>query len=224
MGESRKICIGYTGVANGSFDLASRNVQQRRKAITGVQSVSWVRQEHGVGIEQITENQPQPLVGSVADAALTNQPNHAVSVITADCAPIALWTNSGAVGAVHAGWKGLNDGIIERSIEAMRKLSGQDEVFAWLGPCIGVECYEFGEADLSLIVGRYGPLVASVTTGGMPALDMTAGVRAAVDAGGAQWAGSAEKCTACNDEWFSWRARKSTGRQALFVWRELGPE
>jgi polyphenol oxidase len=224
VGASGNICIGYTGVYNGSFDLAASNVQQRREALTGIATVSWLRQEHGVGVALITKNHPQPLAGVAADAALTDQPHHVVSVITADCAPLALWTNNGSVGAVHAGWKGLAAGIIERSIVAMRELSGQQEVFAWLGPCIGPGCYEFGEVELSSIADRYGSVVRSVTTAGKPALDMTAGVRAAVKAEGAEWAGSAETCTACDDRWFSWRARKSTGRQALFVWRELGRE
>ena len=228
VGNYGKIRIGYTNAASGSFDLSSdpfsEELQQRREALTGLTSVSWLRQEHGTSIEQITQRNPQMLAGSIADAAITDQRNHAVSVITADCAPIALWTNGGVVGAVHAGWKGLHAGIIEQSIAAVRKLSGEDEVFAWLGPCIGPECYEFGAADLALLAKRYGPRVCSVTAEGLPAFDMTAGVRAAAGIGGAHWAGSAGICTACSDKWFSWRARKSAGRQALFVWCQSGTD
>jgi polyphenol oxidase len=221
-GVSGQIHIAYTHVASGSFDLASPRLLSRRQAITGFEAVSWLRQEHGTTIEIVDGAHPNALAGPSADGAITNQTNHAICVITADCAPVALWTEGGVVGAVHAGWKGLYAGILEKSIEAMRAISGESEVFAWLGPCIGAECYEFGGQDLSLMVSRFGHSVRSVTSNGSPALDMTAGIQRALGDAGATWRGSAGICTACDDQFFSWRARKSSGRQALFVWCESG--
>jgi YfiH family protein len=218
-GQQGQIRIAYTNASSGSFDLAADGVELRRRAITGLGTVSWLRQHHGTTTLAITEIDPTPLDGPAADAAITNQADHAVSVITADCAPIALWTEGGVVGAVHAGWRGLEAGIIERTVEEMRLLSGESEVSGWLGPCIGAECYEFGEPELTRIANRYGDAVRSTTVAGAAALDMTAGVRAALGNAGALWAGSANACTACDVGWYSWRARKSTGRQALFVWR-----
>jgi polyphenol oxidase len=219
-GTRGEICVAYTNAHDGSFDLASIDVHARRLSFTGLNAVSWIRQEHGIGIAQVTTPSQAPLAGQLADAAITNQTNHAVSVITADCAPIALWTKSGAVGVVHAGWKGLEAGIIERTIEALRLLTGESEVFAWLGPCIGPECYEFGEHELDRVASRYGPAVRSVTSKGSASLDLASGVRLAVERVGANWDGSAEACTSCDSQWFSWRARKSPGRQAIFVWCE----
>jgi polyphenol oxidase len=220
MGGRGQIRIAYTNAASGSFDLGSTEVQRRRERITGVATVSWLRQEHGTTIRSITDKNPGPVSGDVGDALITNQPDHAVSVITADCAPIALWTEGGFVGAVHAGWKGLEAGVVEKTIETLRLASGESNVFAWLGPCIGVECYEFGEPELRLLINRYGPSLQATTATGAAALDMTAGVRAALSNVGAIWMGSADACTACDERWFSWRARKSSGRQALFVWRD----
>jgi polyphenol oxidase len=221
-GIHHEVCIAYTNASQGSFDLAGSNVQARRLASTGLDAVSWLRQEHGTVVLQVTTAQQSPLAGELADAAITNQPNHAICVITADCAPIALWTHNATVGAVHAGWKGLEAGIIELAVEAMRKLSGEEDVYAWLGPCIGPECYEFGEDELGQVERRYGSSVRSTTSQGSTALDLAAGVRAALKNAGSHWEGSAEACTACDPQWFSWRARKSPGRQALFVWREAG--
>lgn len=222
MGDRGQIRIAYTNADSGSFDLGSADTQSRRENITGLSAVSWLRQEHGTTVWSIAQNDPKQLWGPVGDAIITNQPDHAVSVITADCAPIALWTAGGFVGAVHAGWKGLEAGIIERTIETIRSESGESEVFGWLGPCIGAECYAFGEPELAQLASRYGPSLRSTTTLGLAALDMTAGVRAAMDSAGAIWSGSASACTACDEQWFSWRKRKSSGRQALFVWCDSG--
>jgi polyphenol oxidase len=246
MGGRGQIRIAFTNVDSGSFDLASADDESRRRAITGLSSVSWLRQEHGTTVLTVAEANQGPIAGAPGDAVITNQADHAVSVITADCAPIALWTEGGVVGAVHAGWKGLEAGIIERTVDEMRSLSGESEVFGWLGPCIGAECYEFGEPELTRLVSRYGDSVRATTSTGSASLDMAAGVRAAfARAGasdpacrsvkstvcpgdevgpaafhaGAHWAGSADACTACDEQWYSWRARKSAGRQALFVWR-----
>jgi polyphenol oxidase len=219
MGGRGQVRIAYTDVHSGSFDLASADVEARRQAVTGLSSVSWLRQEHGTTVWSVAEANQAPFAGALGDAVITNQANHAVSVITADCAPIALWTEGGVVGAVHAGWKGLETGIIERTVDEMRLLSGESEVFGWLGPCIGAECYEFGETELTRLAHRYGDSVRATTSAGSASLDMAAGVRAALAQAGAQWAGSADACTACDDRWYSWRARKSAGRQALFVWR-----
>ncbi len=66
-------------------------------------------------------------------------------VLGADCLPVALAT-AGAVAMVHAGWKGLAEGVIERGVEALRALEGSsgEEILAVLGPCAGVCCYEVG--------------------------------------------------------------------------------
>ncbi len=221
-GESGQIRIACTNVHSGSFDLLSPSAQSRREKVTGLSAVSWLRQEHGTTVWSITKANPKQLWGSLGDAIVTNQPDHAVSVIAADCAPIALWTKGGFVGAVHAGWRGLEAGIIERTIDKIRLESGELEVFGWLGPCIGAECYEFGEPELAPLEERYGPKVRATTSTGLASLDMAAGVRAAMDNSGAIWSGSANACTACDEQWFSWRARKSSGRQALFVWCDSG--
>jgi copper oxidase (laccase) domain-containing protein len=61
--------------------------------------------------------------------------------MTADCLPVLLTDSQGTqVAAVHAGWRGLADGILE---EALSHFSGN--VMAWLGPAIGQSAFEVGE-------------------------------------------------------------------------------
>ena len=81
-----------------------------------------------------------------ADAVLTTTPGLAVGVTIADCGPVLLADEAaGVVGAVHAGWKGALDGVIESAVAAMEKLGAQrTRIVAAIGPMIRKESYEVG--------------------------------------------------------------------------------
>ena len=140
----------------------------------------------------------------------------ALAVFTADCAPVALGSPEGVVGVVHAGWRGLEAGVVEAAVAAMRGL-GATRVDAVLGPCIRAGCYEFGDADLDRLAARFGPAVRALTSGGRPSLDLPAAVAAALVAAGADLVDDHGGCTACSRDWFSHRARGETQRQATVV-------
>jgi YfiH family protein len=91
-----------------------------------------------------------------ADAIVTNTPNLAVSVLTADCVPLLLAdAGAGVVAAVHAGWKGARAGVIENAIEAMESLGAQaSRIAAATGPAISPAAYEVGpELKAAFLVG-----------------------------------------------------------------------
>jgi len=155
-----------------------------------------------------------------ADALVTDRTGVVLSVNVADCAPVAIVSRQHVVAAVHAGWKGVQAGVIEAAVEAMRALGAVDLV-AWLGPCIHPECYEFGADDLAALVERYGRALADRTAGGAPALDLPMAVAAALGGVGVTLVGAADACTACDPtRFYSHRARGDTGRHALAVWIE----
>lgn len=82
------------------------------------------------------------------DALITRTPGLGLSIRTADCYPILLADPvSGAVAAVHAGWRGTAAGIIPAAIEEMRAHFGTNanDLFVAIGPGIGACCYEVGE-------------------------------------------------------------------------------
>jgi YfiH family protein len=146
------------------------------------------------------------------DAIVTRAPGLEIAVRVADCAPIALEAD-GVVGVVHAGWRGIVAGVIPAALEAMGALGGGD-IRAALGPCIHVECYEFGTDELDGIAARLGDGVRGTTSWGTPALDVVAAVRAQlpdVDV-------SESVCTACSTEHWSHRARGDVERQAVVAW------
>lgn len=81
----------------------------------------------------------------VCDALITNDPGVALAVFTADCTPILLYDPvTGAVGAVHAGWRGTAAGIAGKAALAMAETYGCDTagIRAAIGPNIGFCCFE----------------------------------------------------------------------------------
>ena len=191
-------------------------IEARRRAVVDA-PWTWLRQVHSDTVVTVTS--PGAGAGTKADAAVTDAPRSVLAVLAADCAPVALVSPEGVVAAVHAGWRGLVAGVLERAVNGARLL-GATELRAVLGPCIHPECYEFGAADLDSVAAQYGDSVRSVTADGQPALDVPAAVRAALRGAGVADVDDVDVCTACSDDYFSWRARGELARQALVVWRD----
>jgi polyphenol oxidase len=85
--------------------------------------------------------------GPRADAMVTDRPDVALGVITADCAPVLFAdATAGVIGAAHAGWRGAVAGVLEATLAAMVELGAQ-RITAVIGPCIHQPSYEVG-ADL----------------------------------------------------------------------------
>jgi YfiH family protein len=173
----------------------------------------WLRQVHGSRVHEATE--PTAAERPVADAAVTATRGLPLAVLTADCAPIALACDD-AVGVVHAGHRGLEDGVIEAAVAALREI-GNGPVRAYLGPCIRPARYEFGTADLARLVARFGPSVESRTHDERPAFDVPAAVRATLGACGVEDLDDCGVCTAASAAHFSYRRDGVTGRQATIV-------
>jgi len=192
------------------------DVDARRRAVNGA-AWTWLRQVHGDTVVTVTG--PRANAGAKADASVAAQGGCVLAVLTADCAPVALVSPEGVVGAVHAGWRGLVAGVIERAVTAMREL-GATDVRAVLGPCIHAECYEFGERDLDAVASRLGDEVRALTAAGRPALDVPKAVVAALERAGVAEVDDVDVCTACSGDYFSWRARRELARQAMVVWRD----
>ena len=151
----------------------------------------------------------------VADAAVTAVPGLPLVILTADCAPLALIGDTG-VAAVHAGWAGLELGVVERAADALRAVS-PGPVHAILGPCIRPCCYEFGADLLARVADRFGDAVVARTTSGAPALDIPAAVRAALEHVGIDELDDVGVCNATSPDYFSYRRDGITGRQAMLV-------
>ena len=104
------------------------------------------KQVHSAVIHHITEIPKEPLVG---DGLITNLPNVALSVRTADCIPVLLADKKRkAVGAFHAGWRGTLARIVEKGVGEMQAKFGSKpkDIVAAIGPGIHRCCYEVDES------------------------------------------------------------------------------
>ena len=174
----------------------------------------WLRQVHGCDV--VTVAAP-PAEVPVADAAVTNTPGLPLVVLTADCAPVALVAPD-AVAVVHAGWPGLEQGVLGRAVEALRARS-PGPVRAVLGPCVHPARYEFGADLLARLVDRLGSEVEGRTAEGTPALDIPAAVRVSLAHAGVDDLDDVGICTSASADHFSHRRDGVTGRQAVVVVR-----
>lgn len=185
-------------------------------ALAGGLPVTWLDQQHTDDVVVVTA--PGEHAGRVADAAATAADGLGVAVWVGDCAPVLLVADEGPFAVAHAGWRGLLAGVVERAVGTVRSLGGR-HVRAWLGPSIHACCYEFGADDLDAAARRLGRGVRSTTTWGTPALDVPAGVRAALAAAGVDDVADAAPCTGCDADYWSFRRRGEMGRHGLVAWR-----
>jgi YfiH family protein len=174
----------------------------------------WLHQVHGADVVTVDA---APAAPPAADAAVTTIVGLPLVVLVADCAPIAL-TAPGGVAVVHAGWCGLEAGVIERAVAALRDVGG-DPVTAVLGPCIHPAHYEFGADLLDRIAAGVGPEVVARTHDGRPALDVPAGVRVALAKVGVDDVIDVGVDTATSPDHYSARHEGTTGRQGVVVVR-----
>lgn len=109
------------------------------QALPGVRQIQWLNQTHG--IDSVSAAGASARLH--ADACYTRDSGTACAILTADCLPVLLCDDSAQwIAAAHAGWRGLANGILEKTLESY---SGKPEhLTAYLGPCIGPEAFEVG--------------------------------------------------------------------------------
>lgn len=97
------------------------------------------------------------------DGLITNEPGVALAIFTADCTPILLHDPvTGAVGAVHAGWRGTAASIAGKAVAAMAREFGSQpqNLRAAIGPNIGVCCFETDRDVPEAMVAAFGEEVS----------------------------------------------------------------
>ncbi len=119
----------------------------RLAALAGV-PIAWLEQVHGTQVmhaEAVLAQQAKGEAAPQADASVTAQPQIACVAISADCLPVLICDRAGqAVGAAHAGWRGLAAGVLENTAAQVAALAGNEELYAFLGPAIGTQAFEVG--------------------------------------------------------------------------------
>ncbi len=179
----------------------------------------WVNQVHG--IEVIDAAQSACLQN--ADASFTTKPNVVCVTMTADCLPVLLCDKAGTVvAAVHAGWRGLCDGVIEA---AVNKLPVEhSEILAWLGPAIGPNAFEVGSEVRAQFIAKDAQAASAFQTNGNKWLgDIYQIARQRLNYLGVTqiYGGSVNEdfCTYTDaTRFYSFRRDDVTGRMASLIW------
>jgi YfiH family protein len=151
---------------------------------------------------------------SEGDAMVADIPGTAIGIRTADCLPILVGdTRTGAVAAIHCGWRSLALGLAGKGVMALLELTGSSpgDLVAALGPSIGQRCYEVGPEvkgsfpEAHLDAGLFDLREESLY------MDLAAGAKTQMLSQG-MTPDTIEEivgCTSCDEDMFwSWRARR----------------
>ena len=182
----------------------------------------FMKQVHGTRVLTLTYEH-LALPAQEADACITTEPGLACTVQVADCLPVLL-AAPGAVGAAHAGWRGLAGGVIDATVRSLCEAAACEpaELECWLGACIGPDTFEVG-ADVLEGFGvlptaadplRFRPLPHGKWLANLPLLarDRLAALGVNTVSGGI-WCTVQER-----SRFFSFRRDGVTGRMAAAIW------
>jgi YfiH family protein len=173
----------------------------------------WLEQVHGT---HVAEALGSP-AGTRADGAVARGPGVVCAVMTADCLPLLLCNDAGSeVAALHVGWRGLADGVIEAGVASMSTPPAR--LMAWLGPAIGPDAFEVGE-EVRARLGADGDTARPSTNGGRWLVDLYALARRRLKAAGVTTVRGGGFCTLSDRaRFFSYRRDRRCGRMATLVW------
>jgi len=202
-------------------DDASR-VQHHRMALLeeftpyGVNKITWMTQTHSTICK--TMNAEMPFHALEGDGLVTQSKGHALMMMTADCLPVVLGNVDGTeVANLHAGWRGLANGIIENTIAEMQN----PPTWAWLGAAISQPCFEIGAEVKEAFCNKYPALENAFQAGEQKAkyyADLYAIARYILQSQGVKLVTGGDQCSFKQaDEYFSYRRNAQTGRMATFV-------
>lgn len=154
-----------------------------------------------------------------ADAAITRSAKRTLAIMTADCLPIMLCNKQGTeVAAIHSGWRGLAQGIVENTLTKMQ--SPPDQLLAWIGPAICQSCYEVGGEVLDNFQSRY-PFAAKAfkPQGAKWLANLPYLAELVLNYLGVLAVFQSKLCTfEQKNDFYSYRRAAQTGRMATLIW------
>ena len=177
----------------------------------------WLKQTHSTRVETIGD---ATHYDANVDAAITRQANTIAVVMTADCLPILLCDRKGSeVAAIHAGWRGLADGIVQATLASMA--SSANELLAWIGPAISQNRFEVGDEVYQIFIeqerrakNRFVSNCQGHWLCDLPGLAVDllkqSGLHAVTQSGMCSYEDESR--------FYSYRREKATGRMASLIW------
>ena len=220
--------LASTSPALAGFNLALHvadqpaRVQQRRMILLeqlsayGVEKITWMNQTHSTLCH--TVNQQLYFNAPEGDGLVTQLSGNALMMLTADCLPVVLGNANGTeVANLHAGWRGLANGIIENTIAEMQS----QPTWAWLGAAISQPCFEVGAEVRQVFCEKYPRLESAFESGkkfGKYQADLYAIARYILGLHGVKMVLGGDQCSyRQSDRYYSYRRDPLAGRMATFA-------
>ncbi|CAN5705806.1 peptidoglycan editing factor PgeF [soil metagenome] len=229
--------------AVGDAPAAVAQNQRGLAQATGAKPV-YLNQVHGTAVARLTQADVRPDAPiHTADASVTTEPGIGCTAQVADCLPVLFAAPDGkAVGAAHAGWRGLAAGVLEATLQELCEAAhcAPGEVRAWLGACIGPRHFEVG-ADVLQAFGAPAIEAPAPTSAvhepeeaarfirhapGKWLANLPLLARDRLRAAGVTQISGGEWCTVAEpSRFFSYRRDRVTGRMAAVIWidHSIGP-
>ncbi len=191
--------------------------RQQLASLFGLSSESVIvpRQIHGTNVAVIDSVDFERTEVENVDAVIVTVPRLIVGVCTADCIPVIITCEEPTiVAAVHAGWRGAVAGIVEKTVEIMRRHGARD-LCAVIGAGIGVCCFEVGDE----VASQFPEEFVDRSFGERPHVDLKGYVASCLRNSGVTSIADIEECTRCApDRYFSARAQGiNSGRNYTFA-------
>jgi len=210
-------------LAAGVGDELSAVAENRRRLRTALALPAeplWLQQMHGTEVFA-ADGSAAP---RRADAAVTHRDDRVLAILVADCMPVLLASEDGAViGAAHAGWRGLAAGVLEATIAAMD--ADPRGLHAWLGPAIGPAHFEVGDEVRAQFLAADGRAAAGFAANarGRWQCDLALLAKQRLGRAGVTHISAVERCTYADAaNCYSYRRDGQTGRMAALIWRRGG--
>jgi len=204
---------------DGDFSLAQQPenylAENQRKLYKG--EWNWLTQEHGTEIVWLEDDERS--LGIRGDALATISSQKVIAITVADCLPLLLTEQSGILSLMHLGWRGIEGGLLEKTLQFIRSKSSEP-ITAILGPCIDTCCYEFGQNELRILVEKYGEKIVGRTNKGSIAFDMRACVKEILKSSNVEIKYEEDSCTKCDSRYWSFRADGTGKRQVMIAWKQ----
>jgi polyphenol oxidase len=172
----------------------------------------YTRQVHGCKVLSVTARSDGRPVE--ADGQTTATAGIAPAALVADCLPVAV-AGDGAVAMLHAGWRGLAEGVIQEGIRALLQLGARRPLAAAIGPGAGPCCYEVGD-DVQALFAESFPEARHGQN-----LDLKAIAQVQLEQAGVESVRDIGLCTICSPPELFYSHRRDrgvTGRQAGIAW------
>lgn len=177
----------------------------------------WLKQVHGVEVCGMDAATCYPS----GDASVAFAKGQVCVVMTADCLPVLFCDKAGTrVAAAHAGWRGLQAGVLERTVAALQ--CPPEDIRVWLGAAIGAQAFEVGD-EVRTAFMQTDPAAAVAfqpsSNAGKWLADIYLLARQRLNAVGVTAISGGEYCTYSDPErFFSYRRDGQTGRMAALIW------